>query len=136
MFSRNLSPPAMKGCNLVTSVMSNILGCSGSCRWCGRPMDMPLVCCLISSVSRLLIQYKQVTVPLYHESYWIPCNVNDTLGWSYFRMPRSRFCLHHMPIMLMFFPLQRHEKSEGGPPCNSMPLGAAWAYYIKVRMAS
>ena len=71
-------------------------------------------------------------VPLYHESYWIPCNVNDTLGQSYFRMLRSRFCSHHMPIMLMFFPLQRHKESEGGPPCNSMPLGAAWAYYIKV----
>ena len=34
--------------------------------------------------------------------------------------------------MLMFFPLQRHKESEGGPPCNSMPLGVAWAYYIKV----
>ena len=34
--------------------------------------------------------------------------------------------------VLLFFPLQRREKSEGGPPCNSMPLGAAWAYYIKV----
>ena len=29
-----------------------------------------------------------------------------------------------------FFPLQQREKSEGGPPCNSMPLGAAWAYYM------
>ena len=47
-------------------------------------------------------------------------------------MPRSRFCSHHMPIMLVLFPLQRREELEGGPPCNSMPLGAAWAYYIKV----
>ena len=71
-------------------------------------------------------------VPLYYESYWIPCNINDALERSYFRMSRSRFHLHHMLIMLVIFPLQRHEESEGGPPCNSMPLGAAWAYYIKV----
>ena len=45
-------------------------------------------------------------------------------------MPRSRFDSHHMPIMLLFSPLQRREESERGPPCNSMPLGAAWAYYI------
>ena len=37
-----------------------------------------------------------------------------------------------MPTMLLFFPLQRCEESEGGPPCNSMPFGAAWAYYVKV----
>ena len=35
--------------------------------------------------------------------------------------------------MLLFLPLQRCEKSEGGPPCNSMPLGAAWAYYIRFK---
>ena len=47
-------------------------------------------------------------------------------------MMRGHFCSHHMPIILLFFPLQRHEESEGGPPCNSMPFGAAWAYYGKV----
>ena len=47
-------------------------------------------------------------------------------------MMRGHFCLHHMPIILLFFPLQRHEESEGGPPCNSMPFGVAWAYYGKV----
>ena len=47
-------------------------------------------------------------------------------------MMRGRFCSHHMPIMLLFFPLQRHEESEGGSPCNSMPFGAAWAYYGNV----
>ena len=61
-------------------------------------------------------------MPLYHESYWISCNVNDALGWSYICMLRSHFCSHHMPIILMFFPLQQREESEGGPPCNSMPL--------------
>ena len=45
---------------------------------------------------------------------------------------RGRFCSHHMPTILWFFPLQRHEESEGGPPCNNMPFGAAWAYYGKV----
>ena len=59
---------------------------------------------------------------LYHESYWIPCNVNDAFKRSYFRMLRSRFCSYHMPIMLLFLPLQRCKKSEGGSPCNSMPL--------------
>ena len=37
-----------------------------------------------------------------------------------------------MPTILLFFPLQQHEELEGGPPCNSMPFGAAWAYYGKV----
>ena len=60
--------------------------------------------------------------PLYHESYWISCYVNDAFKRSYFRMPRSQFCSHHMPFILLFLPLQRCENSEGGPPCNSMPL--------------
>ena len=59
---------------------------------------------------------------MYYESYWILCYVNDAFKRSYFRMPRSRFCSHHLPIMLLFLPLQRCENSEGGPPCNSMPL--------------
>ena len=60
--------------------------------------------------------------PLYNESYWISSHVNDAFKRSYFRMPRSCFLSHHMPIMLLFLPLQRCENSEGGPPCNSMPL--------------
>ena len=60
--------------------------------------------------------------PLYYESYWISGYVNDVFKWSYFCMPRSHFYSHHMPIMLLFLPLQRCENSEGGPPCNSMPL--------------
>ena len=35
MFSRKLSPPVVNGCNLVTSVMSSVLGHSGNCRSCG-----------------------------------------------------------------------------------------------------
>ena len=71
-------------------------------------------------------------MPLNNKSYWIPCNVDDALEWLYFRMMRGCFCSHHMPTILLFFPLQRHEELEGGPPCNSMPFGAAWAYYGKV----
>ena len=71
-------------------------------------------------------------MPLDHKGYWIPCNIYDALEQSYFHMMRSRFCSHHMPIILLFFPLQRHEESERGPPCNSMPFGASWAYYGKV----
>ena len=58
---------------------------------------------------------------VYHESHWISCNIDDALGRSYVRVARSHFGSHHMPIMLLF-PLQRREKSEGGPPCNSMPF--------------
>ena len=71
-------------------------------------------------------------VPLNHKNYWIPCNINDALERSYFCMMRGRFCSHHMPIMLLFFPLQQHKESEGGPPCYSMPFGVALAYYGKV----
>ena len=59
---------------------------------------------------------------LYNESYWISSHVNDAFKRSYFCMPRSHFHSHHMPIMLLFLSLQRCENSEGGPPCNSMPL--------------
>ena len=71
-------------------------------------------------------------MPLNNKSYRIPCNVDDALERSYLRMMRGHFCLHHMPTNLLFFPLQRHKESEGGPPCNSMLFGAAWAYYGKV----
>ena len=59
---------------------------------------------------------------MYYKSYWISCYVNDAFKRSYFRMLRSHFYSHHMPIMLLFLPLQRCENSEGGPPYNSMPL--------------
>ena len=61
-------------------------------------------------------------MPVYYKSHWISCYVNDAFKWTYLRMPRSRFDSHHMPMMLLFLPLQRCENSEGGPPCNSMPL--------------
>ena len=59
---------------------------------------------------------------MYYKSYWILCYVNDAYKRSYFCMPRSCFYSHHMPSMLLFLPLQRCKNSEGGPPCNSMPL--------------
>ena len=59
---------------------------------------------------------------MYYEGYWVLCYVNNAFKWSYFRMPRSHFCSHHMPIILLFLPLQRCKNLEGGPPCNSMPL--------------
>ena len=59
---------------------------------------------------------------MYCKSHWISCYVNDAFKRSYLRMPRSHFNSHHMPMMLLFLPLQRYENSEGGPPCNSMPL--------------
>ena len=71
-------------------------------------------------------------MPLNNKSYQILCNVDDALERLYFRMMRGRFCSHHMPTILLSFPLQRYEESEGGPPCNSMPVGAARAYYGKV----
>ena len=117
MLSRNLSPPTVNGCSRVTSLMSNVLVVNGSCRCLGRSMDMPLV---VSPVPHLLIQQIQFTVPLYDESYGISGDVDDALRWSYIRMSRSRFGLHHSPLLVMLFPLQRCEKSEGGPPCNSI----------------
>ena len=120
MFSRNFSPPTVNGCSRVTSMVSNVLGVNGSCRCHGRLVDMPLVSHVVSPFPFLLIQQIQFAVPLYNESHWISGDIDDALGRSYIRMPRSRFGLHHSPIMLVFFPLQRREKSEGGPPCNSM----------------
>ena len=60
--------------------------------------------------------------PMYCKSHWISCYVDDAFKWSYFCMQRSRFYSHHVPMMLLFLPLQRCENLEGGPPCNSMPL--------------
>ena len=120
MFSQKVSPPAINGCSRVTSVMSSVLVLNGNCRFRGRPVDMLLISCAVSPFPRLLVQYAQFTVPLYDESYWISGNVDDALERLYVRMSRSRFCSHHSQIMLMLFPLQRREKSEGGPPCNSI----------------
>ena len=122
MFSQKVSPPAINGCSRVTSVMSSVLVLNSNCRFRGWPVDMPFVSCAVSPFPCLLVQYVQFTVPLYDESYWISGNVDDALERSYVRVPRSRFCSHHSLIMLVFFPLQRREKSEGEPPCNSMPL--------------
>ena len=130
MFSRNFSPPTVNSCNLVTSAMNNVFGVNGSCRCRGRPVDMPLVSRVVSPFPFLLIQQIQCMVPLYDESYWISGDVDDALGRSHVHMPGSRFSSHHLPIMLVFFPLQRCEKSEGGPPCNSIACPwAAWACY-------
>ena len=122
MFSRKLSPPTVNGCSLVTSVMSNVLGHSGNCRFRGQHVDMPLVICLVFSLPCLLIQKVEFTAPIYCKSHWISSYVNNAFKWSYFCMPRSRFYSHHVPMMLLFLPLQQCENSEGGPPCNSMPL--------------
>ena len=59
---------------------------------------------------------------MYCKSHWISCYVDDAFKRLYFGVPRSRFSSHHMPMMLLFLPLQRCENWEGGPPCNSMPL--------------
>ena len=117
MLSRNLSPPTVNCCIRVTSAMSNVLVVNGSCRCLGRAMDMPLI---LSSVPCLLVQQVQFMVPLYNESYGISGDVDDALGWSYIRMSRSRLSSYHSPVSLVFFPLQRCENSEGGPPCNSI----------------
>ena len=61
-------------------------------------------------------------MPMYCKSHWISCYVNDAFKRSYFRVPRSHFYSHHVPMMLLFLPLQRCENLEGGPPCNSMSL--------------
>ena len=120
MFSRNFSLPTVNGCSRVTSAMSNVLGVNGSFRCRGQPVDMPLVSRMVSPFPFLLIQQIQFTVPLYDESYWISADIDDALGWSYVCMPRSHLGSHHSPIMPVFFPLQQREKSEGGPPCNSI----------------
>ena len=59
---------------------------------------------------------------MYYKSHWISCYVNNAFKRPYFCMLRSRFYSHHVPMMLLFLPLQRCKNLEGGPPCNSMPL--------------
>ena len=61
-------------------------------------------------------------MPVYYKSHRISCYINNTFKRTYLRMPRSPFDSHHMPMMLLFLPLQQCENLEGGPPCNSMPL--------------
>ena len=61
-------------------------------------------------------------VPMYCKSHWISCDVNNAFKMLYLCMSRNCFNLHHMPMMLLFLPLQRCENLEGGHPCNSMPL--------------
>ena len=70
------------------------------------------------------------------ESHWVSRNIYDAFRRSYFRMTRSCLRSHHMLVMLLHFPLQQHEESKGGPPCNSMPFGVAWAYYSEVLVSS
>ena len=104
------------------SVMSSVLCRNGSCTLHGQGVHIPLVFCLMFCLSGLLIQYVKFTAPMYCKSHWISCYVYDAFKWSYFRMPRSGFSSHHMPMMLLLLPLQQCEISEGGPPCKSMPL--------------
>ena len=70
---------------------------------------MPLVLFLVFSLSCLLIKQVEFAVPMYCESHWITCYVDDAFERSYLCMPRSRFYSHR-------------KISEGGPPCYSMPL--------------
>ena len=112
----------VNGCSRVTSVMRSVLGCNGSCTLRGRGVHMSLVFCLLFCLSRLLIQYVIFTAPIYCKSHWISGYVYDAFKRSYVRVLRSGFSSHHMPMMLLFLPLQRYEILEGGPPCKSMPL--------------
>ena len=59
---------------------------------------------------------------MYYECHRILCYIYDAFKRSYLCMPRSCFYSHHVPLMLLLLPLQRCENSEGGPPCNTMPL--------------
>ena len=110
MFSRKLSPPTVNGCSLVTSVMSNVLRHIGTCRLRGRHVDMPLVICLLFPLSCSLIKQVKFTAPMYCKSHWISCYVDNTFKRAYLCMPRSRFYSHHVPMILLFLPLQRYKK--------------------------
>ena len=70
---------------------------------------MPFILFLVFSVACLLIKQVQFTAPIYCESHRITCYADDAFKRSYV-VPRRRFCSHHMPVMLLFLPLQRYEK--------------------------
>ena len=114
LFSQKLSPPMVNGWSLITSVMSNVLGRNGTCRLRGWHVDMPLVICLVFSLSCLLIKQVEFAAPMYCKSHWISCYVDDAFRRSYLCMPRSRFYSHHVQVMLLFLPRQRYEKKFGG----------------------
>ena len=96
--------------SLVTSAMSKVRGHNGNSRLRGRHVDMPLILFLVFSVACLLIKQVKFTAPIYCESHRIMCDVDDAFKRSYLCMPRSQFCSHHMPVMLLFLPLQQYEK--------------------------
>ena len=90
--------------------MSKVRGHNVNCRLHGRHVDMQLVLFLVFSFSCLLIKQVEFMAPIYCESHWITCYVDDAFKRSYLCMPRSRFYSYHMPVILLFLPLQRYEK--------------------------
>ena len=100
IFSK-LSPPTVNGCNLVTSVIKSVLGHNGSCTLHRRGVHMPLVFCLLSCLSRFLVQKIKFMVPMYFKSHWVSGYVDDAFRRSHIRSVRSRFCSHHMPMFIL-----------------------------------
>ena len=92
--------------------MSSVLCHNGNSGLRGQHVDMPLVLFLVFSLSCLLIKQVEFVAPMYWESHWITCYVDDAFERSYLCVPRSRFYSHHVPVMSLFLPLQRYEKFQ------------------------
>ena len=79
--------------------------------------------CLL--VPMLLIEQKVFPPPVHNVLDWVAVNNHHALLWGHHSVFWRRFYSHHTP---KFFSVSSippaKRKSEGGPPCNSMPLGA------------
>ena len=103
MLSRKLSPLTVNGCNLVTSVINNVLGRNGSCTLRWRGVHMPFIVFLLSFLSRFLVQKIQFAAPMYFESHQISGDVHNAFRRSHVRVERSSFRSHHKPCLFCSF---------------------------------
>ena len=134
MCSRNKSPPTMYGCKRVTSAMRSFLGCSGRTIFRRRGVHMFLVIVhLLLFHSRFLIFVEQFLMPMNAKGDRVATHVHNALGWTYGGVSRSAF--HPTMRPSLWCSSKRNRKSEGGPPCNSMPFPCSVGHTIlyKVR---
>ena len=107
----------------VTSAISTFRSLIGGCIVLGRGVDMLFVVLQSFLVPLSLVQQKVLPPSMHNVLDGVSVHDHHTLLWFDHSVSWHCFSSHHMPVIICFIP-QATRKSEGGPPCSSMPLGA------------
>ena len=131
MCSRNVSPPTMYGCNLVTSAMRSFLGHSGSSSFRLRGVHMFLILVqLFLFHSRVLILLEQFLMPMNAKGDGVATHIYDALRWPYGGVSRFVFHSHHASLIVVAcHPSETENQREDLHVIVCPSRMRRWAYY-------